>query len=190
MIDDDIHASPDRDEKGRYLPAHNIPGPGRDTLYDESMNDMAYRLALLGLDDGEMAAFFGISEMTFNRWKDDYPAFCYSVNEGKIPADAKVAQSLYKRATGEHVIIDKVYTNKVTGVQETVKVSTFIPGETQAAGIWLFNRSKAKWRNKTVNEVSGPNGAPIEVNFDSPRQSIASKLAGLATASDTNGNTS
>ena len=41
-----------------------VPGPGRNSGYDVSMNDMAHKLALLGLTNVEMAEFFGVSEQT------------------------------------------------------------------------------------------------------------------------------
>lgn len=144
----------DRDEKGRYLQGHAIPGPGRDSLYDPSMNDQARKLALLGLTDEEMAEFFGISKPTFYAWQQENPAFFYSVNEGKIVADANVADSFYKRATGEHVEIEKAYRNKTTGDVEIVKLKSFIPGDAGAALNWLKNRRSEKWRDKTEQHVT------------------------------------
>lgn len=137
---------------GKGLP---VPGPGRDSLYDVSMNDMARKLALLGLTDREMAEFFGVSQQTLYNWQNQFPAFFESVQEGKVIADANVAESLYKRATGEHVEIEKAYRNKTTGEVEIVKVKTFIPGESGAALNWLKNRRKESWRDKVEHEHSG-----------------------------------
>lgn len=132
-----------------------IPGPGRDSLYDPSMNDMARKLALLGLTNKELATFFGVSEQTFYNWQKQFPAFFEAVQEGKLVADANVAESFYKRATGEHVEIEKVYRNKTTGEFETVKIKQFIPGEASAALNWLKNRRKENWRDKVDHEHSG-----------------------------------
>lgn len=137
---------------GKGLP---VPGPGRDSLYDLSMNDMARKLALLGLTDVEMATFFGVTRQTFDNWKREFPAFFASVQEGKTIADANVADSFYKRATGEHVEIEKVYRNKQTGEFETVKIKQYIPGEAGAALNWLKNRRKQDWRDKVEHEHSG-----------------------------------
>lgn len=125
-----------------------VPGPGRDSLYDPSMNDQARKLALLGLTNDEMAAFFGIDVRTFQRWMVSEPAFCQAVNEGKVVADANVADSFYKRATGEHVEIEKLRVNKVTGESEIVKIKTYIPGEAPAALNWLKNRRRQNWQDK------------------------------------------
>lgn len=141
-----------RKTTGKGLP---VPGPGRDSGYDPSMNDMARKLALLGLTNREMAEFFGISEQTFYNWQNQFPAFFESVQEGKVIADANVADSLYKRATGEHVEIEKVYRNKTTGEFEKVTVKQFIPGESGAALNWLKNRRKESWRDKVEHEHSG-----------------------------------
>lgn len=137
---------------GEGLP---VPGPGRDSLYDPSMNDMVRKLALLGLTDKEMSEFFGVTPQTFYNWQKQFPAFFEAVQDGKVIADANVAESLYKRATGEHVEIEKAYRNKTTGEVEIVKVKTFIPGEAGAALNWLKNRRKENWRDKVEYEHSG-----------------------------------
>lgn len=132
-----------------------VPGPGRNSLYDPEMNDMVRKLALLGLTDKEMADFFGITERTFNNWKNEYPAFFHSLNEGKTIADANVADSLYKRATGEIVEIEKAYRNKTTGEVELVKVKTYIPGESGAAKLWLTNRRRQNWAESQNVNLTG-----------------------------------
>lgn len=132
-----------------------VPGPGRDSLYDPSMNEAARKLALLGLTNDEMAAFFGVDVRTFQRWMAGEPAFCQAVNDGKVIADANVAESLYKRATGEHVQIEKVYTNKQTGDRQTIKVMTYIPGEAGAAMNWLKNRRRKDWQDKVDHNHEG-----------------------------------
>ena len=78
-----------------------VPGPGRDSKYQVEYADQAKKLALLGLTDSEMADFFEVAESTFHKWKHDFPAFSESIREGKVEADANVAATLYRRATGE-----------------------------------------------------------------------------------------
>jgi transposase len=125
-----------------------IPGPGRDSLYDPSMNDQVRKLALLGLNDEEMAAFFGVHPSTYYRWQEAHPAFREAVNEGKVSADANVADSFYKRATGEHVQIEKIVKDKTTGEHKVIKITTYIPGESGAALNWLKNRRRQSWADK------------------------------------------
>lgn len=156
---------PNRDEKGHFLPAHNIPGPGRESLYDPSMNDQARKLALLGLTDQEIADFFGVTETTLNNWKNENPAFFESINEGKLPADAEVAQSLYKRATGEHVEVEKVVKG-ADGSHETITVKQYVPGEVQAQRLWLMNRRSKSWRDKIDMDHSGSVTVNLPKNVD------------------------
>lgn len=54
----------------------------------------------MGLTDKDIADFFDIAESTFYEWKEAYPKFSAALKKGKLPADAKVVDSLFKRATG------------------------------------------------------------------------------------------
>jgi hypothetical protein len=125
-----------------------VPGPGRDSDYDPSMNDMARKLALLGLTNEELAEFFGVAERTIYRWLAEIPAFCQAVMEGKTVADANVADSFYKRATGEHVQMEKVVKNRETGEHTVIKYMTYIPGDSGAALNWLKNRRRQSWADR------------------------------------------
>lgn len=76
-------------------------------------------------------------------------------------ADAEVAASLYKRATG--YTAKKVVTANVAGVISDIReVNDYIGPETQAASLWLRNRQSGKWRDKQDVEHAGPNGGPIQ----------------------------
>lgn len=145
----------DRDEKGHFLPGHSLGGPGRPSSYDPSMDEQARKLALLGLTDAEIAEFFGVSEQTINNWKHDFPAFFESLCAGRVVADANVADSLYRRATGEMVEIEKIVRNRQTGEAAVIKVKSYIPGEAGAAMNWLKNRRRKDWQDKTNVEHSG-----------------------------------
>lgn len=131
-----------------------IPGPGRNSSYTPEMNDQAKKLALLGLIDVEMAEFFGICEKTFNNWKNKHPAFLQSINEGRVVADAEVANSLYNRAKGEVVVVEKIVKND-DGKYEKVELKQFVPGEVQAQRLWLLNRRKHDWRDKQAMTHEG-----------------------------------
>lgn len=144
----------DRDEKGQFLPEHTQPGPGRTSSYDPSMNEAARKLALLGMTDEDIATFFGVSEKTINNWKVEYPAFFQSLNEGKTIADAEVAESLYRRAKGEVVFIEKRVKNDA-GEYEIIRLSQQIPADPGAAKLWLTNRQGRLWREKSHVEQSG-----------------------------------
>lgn len=150
----------DRDESGRFEPGHNLPGPGRPSSYDPAMNEQARKLALLGLTDAEIAEFFGVAGSTLALWKVTYPAFSESLNAGGIQADANVADSLYRRAMGEVVFVEKREKNK-DGEVETVRLLQQVPADPGAAKLWLTNRQPKKWRDSRALEVTGKDGGPI-----------------------------
>lgn len=143
-----------RDSAGRFLPAHAEPGPGRDSLYDPSMNDQARKLALLGMTDAEIATFFGVTEATLNNWKNEFPAFFESLNSGKVVADAEVADSLYRKAKGEVVYYEKVVKNS-DGGYEVITLKQNVQGDAGAAKLWLTNRQSARWRDKHDIDITG-----------------------------------
>lgn len=130
-----------------------VPGPGRDTKYRTEFNEQARKLCLLGFIDKELADFFGVCEKTLNNWKQQFPAFLQSIEAGKERADAEVADSLYRRATGENVIVERAF--KDGEKFEIVKLTQFVPGEVTAQRLWLLNRRKGNWRDKVETEHSG-----------------------------------
>jgi hypothetical protein len=131
-----------------------VPGPGRKSLYDPSYPDQARKLCLLGATDAELADFFGVTETTINNWKAEHPAFFESIRAGKVKADAEVADSLYRRATGEHVEVQKLVKGS-DGSFEAIKVMQYIPGDPQAAFKWLLNRRRQDWTDSKDVKLSG-----------------------------------
>lgn len=138
---------------------------GRPTLYNDLMPEQAYRLALLGLTDEEMASALGVDPSTFDLWKAKYPEFLGSINEGKESADAKVAEKLYRRALGYSHDAVKIFMPQGADHPVYAPYIEHYPPDTQAASLWLRNRQPKKWRDKTdVNQtVSGEITNRIEV---------------------------
>ena len=125
---------------------------GRPTKYDESFNQLAYNYALLGATDKNLAEFLGVCEATVNTWKQDYPQFLESIKKGKEKADAKVAESLYKRATGfQYEETKEEYERGI--LVKTTKTKKTVAPETTAQIFWLKNRQKAIWRDKQEKQV-------------------------------------
>lgn len=108
----------------------------RPTKFKEEFIEQVGNLALLGLIDTEMAAFFGVTERTFNNWKNSHDEFFQSLKEGRLPADGKVARKLYTEAIG---------------------------GNITAMIFWLKNRQPARWRDKPVEEFDEelPESIPV-----------------------------
>lgn len=131
-----------------------VPGPGRNTSYQPEYAEQARKLCLLGHTDIEMADFFGVSEKTIYNWKHAHPAFLQATIDGKTVADAEVANSLYKRATGEEVQLEKVV-KASDGSYEAVRYKSYIPGDANAAFKWLMNRRSKDWREKSELNHTG-----------------------------------
>jgi len=134
---------------------------GRPSKYKIEYAEQAYKLCLLGATDKDLAKFFEVTESTLNLWKQQHEEFSESLKEGKIEADAIVAQKLYHRAIGyEHIeTITAAYQGQITDKLDVIK--HYAPDPT-AAIFWLKNRQPDKWRDK--QEIESKN---INYNYDS-----------------------
>jgi hypothetical protein len=132
---------------------------GRPTLYKASMNKQAEKLCKLGATDKELADFFDIAESTLNLWKNEHPKFMESIKKGKVFADANVAESLYRRATGySHPDVDiRVIDDQII----QTRITKHYPPDTPAGIFWLKNRQKHKWRDKIEQGFTDAEGNDI-----------------------------
>jgi DNA-binding XRE family transcriptional regulator len=140
--------------------AKGNPGGGRKSGYEKKYADMAYKIALLGATDKDLAEIFEVSEQTINTWKKKHKEFSLSLKKGKDMADAEVADKLFKRATGySHPDVDiKVIRNKIV----PTKLVKHYPPDTTAAIFWLKNRQKDKWRDKVETGVTDKDGNDVK----------------------------
>lgn len=125
---------------------------GRPTLYREDYhNEHAFNYCLLGATDEDLARSFNIAVSTLNLWKETHSQFMDSIRGGREEADAKVAASLYKRATGYQVKKQQVisFQGEVT---EIVELDEHVAPDTRAIQFWLKNRSKA-WKDKQEVDI-------------------------------------
>jgi hypothetical protein len=134
--------------------------PGRPTKYQASHATQAFKLALLGATDEEIANCWGISIPTFYLWLKKHPPLSKALRKGKEDADANVAHSLYKKANGYDRRTFKVFKDK-DGVTE-VPFTEHVPPDTASAIFWLKNRQRGKWRDKHELEHTGADGGPIQ----------------------------
>ena len=127
---------------------------GRPTDYREEYNEQVTKLCKLGATDKELADFFEVAESTINLWKEVHPQFSESIKEGKIQADANVAQALYHRAIGyKHEDVDIRVVDKE--IIET-PLTKYYPPDPTAGIFWLKNRRNKDWRDmKDVDLTSG-----------------------------------
>jgi len=99
---------------------------GAPTKYKPEELEHITQLCLLGATNDQLAACLGVNVDTIYEWKKVHPEFSEAIKQGGPMADAKVAQSLYKKAVG---------------------------GDVAACIIWLKNRQPDKWREQATLKV-------------------------------------
>jgi len=129
---------------------------GKEVKWNEDRPREAYELALLGATDKEIAAVMDVNVDTIERWKQNHPEFLAKLNEGKLAADAKVAQAFYKCATGYYYTEDHISVNKEGKVTVT-QVQKYKPIEAWAANKWLGIRRRADWSETQRLEITNTN---------------------------------
>lgn len=127
---------------------------GRPTAYKAEYADLARKFCLLGATNEDLARFFEVAVRTIDNWLADIPEFLRAIKEGREVADAKVAESLYHRAIGYSHKAVKIF--MPAGADEPVYApyTEHYPPDTAAAFIWLKNRRKSDWRDKTEVDVN------------------------------------
>lgn len=128
----------------------------RPTLYTPDKDELARKFCLLGATDKDLATLFDVSVRTINQWKKEHHSFKDAMNRGKIVADANVADSLYNRAVGVSVELQKAFVDK-SGVEHKITVKEEIPGDVNAQRFWLNNRRPKEWREKHSVDVDFSN---------------------------------
>lgn len=132
----------------------------RPTKFKPEFIAQAEKLCKLGATDIEVADFFEVEARTLYRWKNDNDEFCQALKAGKVEADDRVERSLYARATGyEH---DEVDIRVIDHAIVQTPIRKYYPPDTTAAIFWLKNRRAEEWRDKISQELTGPNGGPVE----------------------------
>lgn len=137
---------------------------GRPSKFDKRFIDEAYKLALLGATDEEMADLWGVTVKTLHNWRNEHPKFLQASTRGKLLADAEIAKSLWHRGLGYSHDAVKIFNGQDGVVQ--VKYTEHYPPDTNAASLWLRNRQPTKWRDKhehttqLVDENSQPLSGP------------------------------
>lgn len=146
----------ERNELGQFTDGNT---EGLASKYDPSMCEQATKLALLGMTDAEMAKFFGVATSTFYLWMKDHQPFSEAVYAGKEKADAEVAHSLYKKATGITYEVERLRKDPESGKSEIFKLSVYEPPDTAAMKQWLSNRRRRDWSEKLT--LRGDEEAPL-----------------------------
>lgn len=126
--------------------------PVETSKYKDEYAEQAYKLCLLGAKDTELADFFGVVEKTINNWKKEHPKFLQSLKEGKLQADAEIANSLYNRAKGYQAT--ELREEESEDGYKKVTTTKHVPADATSAIFWLKNRQPGRWRDKQEQEIT------------------------------------
>jgi hypothetical protein len=137
-----------------------MPG-GRPTKYKPEYAEKAKELCSRGATDAELATFFEVATSTVALWKVQYKEFSDALKASKDELDAKVEQSLFRRAMGYEY--DEISLKEVDGNLVEARQRKVFPPDTTAMIFWLKNRQPAKWRDRVDQTISGPDGGPVQV---------------------------
>jgi hypothetical protein len=117
---------------------------GRPSAYKAEYAKQAKILCELGATDQHLADSFGVSTVTINAWKAEFPEFLNSLKIGKEPADNMVERSLFQRALGySHPEDDIRVIDGQIVITPTIK---HYPPDTTACIFWLKNRRPEQYR--------------------------------------------
>ncbi len=144
------------------MPKGGLGKRGQPTLYKEEFVELAYRLALLGMTDEEMAPVFGISYAAMSKWDKAHPDFLQARARGREPADAEVAESLRKRALGYSHPAVKIFMPQGAAAPVYAEFTQHYPPDTMAGNIWLMNRQPKFWKPRRADDP-GVDGATVTV---------------------------
>lgn len=142
-------------------PLKDLLKQGRPTKYHKDLDEIVFRLGLVGLTEQEMCSVIGVETRNFNKWKLQHESFRHALKEGKESADAQVARALFHRATGySHEDVDiRVVDGKIV---KTPIIKHYAP-DTVAAIFWLKNRQKEKWRDKVEHGLTDQGGNDVVI---------------------------
>jgi hypothetical protein len=129
-----------------------------------------------GLSDDEMADIFGLSPKLLKNWKRQYPDFKKAIEHGRTLADARVVRALFEKAIGyshpnEHVHFD------AEGVVSTYENIKHYPPDTGAIKMWLTNRQKEHWADRSEQRHGLADNALPGIRDESKKELMASILA-------------
>lgn len=118
--------------------------------YHPAFADLAYKHCLLGATPKHVADLLQVDEVTIYRWMETHPSFGAAMEQGRGDADANVARSLYKKATGYTHQAVKVF--QYQGEPVVVPYTEVVAPDTDAAKFWLKNRQPELWKDKVEVE--------------------------------------
>jgi hypothetical protein len=120
---------------------------GPDSGYKPEHCELARQVSRLGATNDELAGIFGVCRATLQNWIRDFAEFREAIEQGKLVADARVADKLYQRATGYERPATRFFASK-EGPPQRVDYTHHHAPDTAACVFWLRNRRRADWREQ------------------------------------------
>jgi len=143
---------------------------GRPTQYKADYARIAFRHALLGATDQDLAACFAVNASTITTWKHKHPKFLASILDGRVNADAHVAKSLYGRAVGYDVPEEEI--RIVKGRVKRIKVIKHYPPDVVAQQFWLRNRQRALFSSNPEVQIAINNQVDVQTTKTTQEMTI------------------
>ncbi len=123
------------------------------------------RLAEDGHSDEEIAICTSIEPSVFKKWKKKHPELAAAIELGRSGSDLEVVRSLYKKAVGYSVSVNKTHklkridydpdTGKKLREYEELAVGvdeSYVPPDLRAEIFWLKNRQGERWCERAERE--------------------------------------
>jgi len=129
---------------------------GKDYIqWNETRAPQAEEFALTGMTDKQIAREMEVADSTFEYWKRNKPEFLLALSRGRMPANAKVAKSLYEMALGYDYIEQVVVKDR--GKYKVINVTKHKCAESWAAVKILAMRVPELWSETHKVEVTNTN---------------------------------
>jgi hypothetical protein len=133
----------------------HIPGV-RPTKWNNFRPREAFKYALLGATDRQVADLMDIDINTLNDWKRSHPEFANALKEGKIKADSEVADAMYRKAIGFWIDVVEPVVLKNGDIVEVSKRKYYPPDGTVGMK-WMALRQRDLWAEVTRIEATQTN---------------------------------
>lgn len=135
----------------------NPKNAGRKGKYKKEWIEWVKEWAREGLMNYEIALRLEISQASLYNYQLQYPEFAEAIKDAKKDANAKIEDSIYRRALGYDVEEIEEIRDELGNVVNTKIKRRHIPGEIRAAQYLLNNRDPENWRDRKEIEHEGKN---------------------------------
>ena len=151
-----------------------MPITGRPTLHRPEYNEQARNHCLLGATNPQLAELFDVSSRTIDSWIASIPEFGKAVRDGRAVADGRVARSLYERAVGYRLTVERTVLHR--GQERKLTNTVQYPPDTQACIFWLRNRRRDVWGNQRPVNDSAEADDDIVAGLEAAGEQVRAEL--------------